>query len=776
MVCAAREIGTLPTDDLEVAAKMNIRQTTAAAVLGIWTTISLVAASAVAGERDVAELLDGVAEIGAPGVPGPLCVFGEKAFPVVAGGSGDHREPVVAAARMGKGRVVAFGHTDYLDGRALERADTGRLVENAVRWAAGTMTTKPAKIRVAVRQKRGLADFLRKRGIEAESLEGTDWQARLGQFDVLCCGTGSRSDRSVAALAEFINGGGGLVAADLGWGWLQLNRGKDLSQHPGNRVLAPAGILWADGHLERTSAGGFAATGAPSPLLHAARALDAVASSAGGKAAGDSKDIAQAVAVVTRAARSLPPDDKLFRPQLRALQEKHKTAAIPTRKRPITDKQPLGRLLLTLQIEETKDLPPDQTKADPAAAEFPGTVPADAKKVARSVPVNTEVPRWHSTGLYAAPGQVITVETPETAAGKGLRLRIGAHTDRLWNKTSWRRAPEITRRVSLDEPITRAANAFGGPIYIDVPDNCELGTVSITIRDAVEAPHYIHGKTDLAEWRKTIRHRPAPWAELETSKVILTLPSEVVRDLDDPKTLMDFWNDVMDACAELAAWPLERRYPERYVADVQISAGYMHAGYPIMTLLDMPAVMVDRDRILSNGHGGVWGLFHETGHNHQSRDWTFGGTGEVTVNLFSLYVFDKVIGMPSGQAHGSISPRSRARKLQRYFAGDTRDFTQWKRDPFLALIMYMQIQEAFGWEPYKKVIAEYRALPRRDRPRTDNDKRDQWMVRLSRTVGRNLGPFFQTWGVPTSEKARSSIADLPVWMPDDFPPKPAAAE
>ena len=91
-----------------------------------------------------------------------------------------------------------------------------------------------------------------------------------------------------------------------------------------------------------------------------------------------------------------------------------------------------------------------------------------------------------------------------------------------------------------------------------------------------------------------IRTRPAPWAELETGKVVLTLPSSVVRDLDDPADVMDFWDDVMDCCAELAAISPERERPERYVADVQISAGYMHAGYPIMTHLDIAETMVDK--------------------------------------------------------------------------------------------------------------------------------------------------------------------------------------
>ena len=43
---------------------------------------------------------------------------------------------------------------------------------------------------------------------------------------------------------------------------------------------------------------------------------------------------------------------------------------------------------------------------------------------------------------------------------------------------------------------------------------------------------------------------------------------------------------------ELACTASERKRPERYAADIQISAGYMHSGYPIMTHLDAPLVEV----------------------------------------------------------------------------------------------------------------------------------------------------------------------------------------
>jgi len=173
--------------------------------------------------------------------------------------------------------------------------------------------------------------------------------------------------------------------------------------------------------------------------------------------------------------------------------------------------------------------------------------------------------------------------------------------------------------------------------------------------------------------------------------------------------------------------------------------------------------------ILTNGEGKTksWGFFHEMGHNHQQSDWTFEGTGEVTNNVFALYILDTVCGV-TARTHPAIEPAARQARLQKYLDGGAK-FDQWKADPFLALTMYIQLQQGFGWETYKKVFAEYRRLPDGERPKTDGEKRDQWMVRFSRASGHNLGPFFQAWGVPTTPGARASIADLPAWMPTDFP-------
>ncbi len=223
---------------------------------------------------------------------------------------------------------------------------------------------------------------------------------------------------------------------------------------------------------------------------------------------------------------------------------------------------------------------------------------------------------------WPPPAVVAAAGVPGSASAKKLALRIGAHSDALWHLDRWQRCPEICREFTIEKPYTRAASAFGGLIYIVVPRGSSLGNVAVTIAGAVETPLFVRGRTDAAECRTAIRGRPAPWAELATGKVIITLPSKAVRGVEDPEGLLAYWDQVLDACADLAGRPARRERPERFVTDVQIAAGYMHSGYPLMTLLDMPEVMVDERRIKANGHGGVWGLFHELGHNHQSADWT----------------------------------------------------------------------------------------------------------------------------------------------------------
>lgn len=83
---------------------------------------------------------------------------------------------------------------------------------------------------------------------------------------------------------------------------------------------------------------------------------------------------------------------------------------------------------------------------------------------------------------------------------------------------------------------------------------------------------FFSGATTAAEWLK-LRTAPGPWTELEFENLVLTVPSHVVRGLEHPEEVAALWDEIMRAIADLAAKSHKFPHKERFVTDVQISAG-----------------------------------------------------------------------------------------------------------------------------------------------------------------------------------------------------------
>lgn len=720
--------------------------------------------------QDRAQLVAGVNEIIAPGaLPGGIAVWGKDAFPVLVAKDGKARLCLAAAAKYGRGRVVALSHGGFFGKEALARPDNAAFAKNLVSWVG---TGKPSGNTLVVE---GVADAFQPGSEAVETISRPQLVERVTRdknalkgVRVLVLGqdalAGENADAAIKAVQEYVRDGGGLLIAGPAWGWMQMNPQKDVVRdHTGNRLLYPLGLAFTDGTADKTGREGWTTSAEGLETVHAGHALQVLTRYAGGDQTIAKDDLTAATQAIAATMAVLPDHDREFAPRVTELIKKNGGDTVPTRMTPITTAQPFARLAAVLYVRQWRRLPAEKITAHPASADFPGAVPANAPRVERKVTVNSAQPGWHSTGLYAAPGQVIKVSVSGPNAPRGWNIRIGSHTDRLWHLEKWERFPEISTTVPLRGGQFTVASPFGGSIYVEAPGG-PARTVEVTIGNAVEAPLYVKGKTDLKAWRESIRNAPAPWAELVADKVAISVPASVVRTLDNPDALMTYWDEVMTRCFELYAAPARSR-PERYCVDRQISAGYMHSGYPIMTGDDVAATFVNVD-LLRSPTGKVWGFYHEMGHNFQEGEWTFGGTGEVTNNLFSLYGAEKINGIMAG-AHPNMAPDKIKPRFDKYIENGAK-FEEWKSDPFLALYMYVQVQKQFGWEPFTRVFAEYNALPESAQPKTDNDKHDQWMIRLSRATGHNLGPFFTAWGVPVSDKAKAEIASLPGWMPDEL--------
>ncbi len=334
----------------------------------------------------------------------------------------------------------------------------------------------------------------------------------------------------------------------------------------------PMGIVFAGGTVSGSSGEKYLTDAALTDNTSANEAIEALEAQMAGTKTLTKQQISQITAVLGETVASLSGNDSSpIGKRIYAICAE-KGSHIPTKQAPVTTAMPIDRLKAAIDFRASKTLPVDKIKANPSPATFPGAVPAEAKRQTKTITIDTSVPEWHGVGLYAPPGEVIMVTVPAEYAGKGYGVRIGEHTDTLWNLDKWERFPDISNSHQITIATTRVVNAFGGTIFIEVPQRSSLGNLLVTISGAVEAPRFIRGVTTKEEWVRKIRSTPGPWAELQGNLVCISIPSYALRDLDDPEALMQYRDEVMENCCTLYAAP-KRKRPERYCVDVQISAG-----------------------------------------------------------------------------------------------------------------------------------------------------------------------------------------------------------
>ncbi len=699
--------------------------------------------------KDRAMLLEGVSSIPAMGTPGTIAVFGRGAFAVATGGQ---KNPLAlaAATSFGKGRAFAMAHNSYFAANNFSDhdSDVGRLLGNAITW----LTRGKKDVKVAFWGAAIATTSFERRGF---TVTGSAGAGDLGGHDLLILSGGVQmTPDEAAAVRSFVADGGALMSAICPWGWQQVNarRGWRLATDLGdNRVLIPMGLCFADGYSSGSS---YAVSTAAAQAAHAGTALDAMLN---GQTEVQSHALELAVS-------SLPQDDTTFMWPLRAALPTIDASNAPhPDNRLNTKKHALERLAVMLESRRWRDLSADQVTAAPGADKFPGAVAADAKVEVRTLKYEANLSGWQSTGLYLAPGATLEVVVNDGSLD-GWSVRVGCHADRVWHKDNWQRWPDISRAWGLSDG-GKYASPYGGSVYL-IPSGA-AGAVEVSLSGAVGAPLYDRrNPIDDKAWQQQ-KSLPGPWAELVGNHIVLSVPTYAIQDLDDPEAILKYWDDLVISHFEFGAEELPARQ-ERFVADAQISAGYMHSGYPIMTWLDVVTprqgklpVLLDLEELSTKGN---WGYFHELGHNRQKGDWTFGGTGEVTNNLFSLH---------GGEVMAGIEPWNNTwlnnqKKAGAAYLAAGADFGTWKSKPGVALVCYAQIQKHFGWDVFTKVFAEYRDLPGSQRPRGDAAKIDQWVMRISLATGRDLRPFHQKWGWPLSDEllADERLDKLDPWMPD----------
>ncbi|MES2777591.1 MAG: M60 family metallopeptidase [Bacteroidota bacterium] len=375
-----------------------------------------------------------------------------------------------------------------------------------------------------------------------------------------------------------------------------------------------------------------------------------------------------------------------------------------------------------------------------------------------------------STGLYAAPGELVIIDVP--TGNYSISAQVGAWTDNLSSIQNAPRDAVIYSRTQLAAGRNYIRNLYGGHIYIY--SGTPIATpVNLVFSNVCKSPDFILGKTTDAEWKTLIQNSCVPWLELRSENLIFTVPRDycITRSNITPTALMNEWNDAInldfyqwEGLSSNPADPVDKAplLPWRVVQDIKPSVGYGHSGFPVVTFNDLGWFDEFTDISQVRG-GGCWGTFHEIGHNNQQgRYWSWSTLGETSNNLFVFKAAHRQEAIyPAAwpakhPALGTRIPSALAFALD-VSATKTFDGTDARiDDPFSRLTPFLQMFDKIpanwgypgqpdGWtfmgELYKKARRATRISL------SDIDKHDFVYEAICDFTRQDWQIFFQKWGI-----------------------------
>ena len=366
------------------------------------------------------------------------------------------------------------------------------------------------------------------------------------------------------------------------------------------------------------------------------------------------------------------------------------------------------------------------------------------------------------TGTYLAPGTMATVTVPPSLVGKGYKIRVGSHSWDLSKKPRVLRLDRSSLVYDITSPETKVAGPLGGGIYIEVPYQADAGVVEVTIRNAVRSPYFsmkpFH-TTSLEEWKTVERNRQAPWADFQTEKFMMQVPTSWIRKLDDPVTLMQNWDTAMDTINDLMGFPRlrgkETMYPQ---VDVILRSGAYAPGYPSVNVKYDPTKdyggYAPHHLVRGPQHANYY-EFHEQGHGYLFPK--FPGEVESEVNLLHVavwnqkfgYSLDEAFRMSSGgynRAYCTLDTTAMAwMTCSNFVKGNPMEGLE-KQYQLKGHAKFVDIARLFGWGALSNYWYSFTSDYENSAARPTDV--DSLLLRLSKNVGVDIRPLFHFWGVP----------------------------
>jgi hypothetical protein len=377
--------------------------------------------------------------------------------------------------------------------------------------------------------------------------------------------------------------------------------------------------------------------------------------------------------------------------------------------------------------------------------------------------MHEERPARKPSGTYLAPGSIVTVTVPPSITRKGYQVRVGAHSWDFSNKPNIKRLDRSSLVYSINSTHVKVASPLGGGIYIEVPEHSKADIVDVQIKNAVRSPYFsaksFH-RTSLLEWQNIERKHPAPWADFQSEKFMMQVPTSWIYNFDDPVTLMQDWDKAMDAMNDLMGYPSRSRETMYTQVDVLFRASVYAPGYPSVNVKYDPT----RDYGGNYGHHLLRGpqhapdyLFHEEGHGYLFVK--FPGEMESAVNLLHVPVWHQKFGYDldyafaasrgfQGNPNRTLDNTAVAWMTSFNFSPNKQPMASGEKAYQLkGHAKFVDIARLFGWEGLNafwfSINADYENGITWSRHGSDID---DLILRWCQSVGVDLRPLFHFWG------------------------------
>ena len=218
-------------------------------------------------------------------------------------------------------------------------------------------------------------------------------------------------------------------------------------------------------------------------------------------------------------------------------------------------------------------------------------------------------PTRRPTGLYLAPGGVGVLTVPSNLVNKGFEVLVGANTIDNVQKAQHRRMDRVTNSFPIKTTTINIANPLGGGIFIIIPYLSDLGLVDVSVSgDVVKSPFFSktsHHKTTDEEWKEQTS-LTAPWADFETDKFMLSVPTSWIYGYNYAhfKALLTDYDLAMEGVREIGGYEAgtENKHVLYIQPDLHIKHGAYGTGYPQVN----QNIQCNADGPIGNGQSSHW--------------------------------------------------------------------------------------------------------------------------------------------------------------------------